>query len=343
MIRVRDFLTLAAGGMLLAAAIAPPPARAAEHLTLQLKWVWQGQFAGYIAAKERGLYKAQGLDVTIKPGGPDMAPPQVLAAGGADVTVDWLPSALSAREKGVPMVNIAQMFNHAGQEMVCWRSSGVRTPKDFKGKTIGVAFGGNEFPFLAWAAKLGYSTTGANPDIHVLKLGFNVDPLLHHQADCISTESYNEYFQVLDAGVSPKQLITFSYDDYHTATLEDGLYVLEPRLKNPAFVTEMAHFVAGTIEGWRWVMADPAAAAKVLVATDPAGVATYNVQLRQIKAIIKLIPGSKHGIGYLRPAAFDRTVQILLAGKSNPVITKKPSASAWTHEVWDKAQQFIKK
>jgi NitT/TauT family transport system substrate-binding protein len=338
---VRSVLALATGGFLLAAAFAPP-ARADEHVTLQLKWVWQGQFAGYIAAKEKGFYKAQGLDVTIRPGGPDMAPPQVLASGGADVTVDWLPSALSAREKGVPMVNIAQMFNRAGQEMVCWRSSGVRTPKDFKGKTIGVAFGGNEFPFLAWAAKLGYSTTGANPDIHVLKLGFNVDPLLHHQADCISTESYNEYFQILDAGVSPKQLITFPYDDYHTATLEDGLYVLQPRLKNPAFVTEMAHFVAGTIEGWRWVMAHPEATAKILVDTDPAGVATYKVQLRQIKAIINLIPGSKHGVGYLRPAAFNRTVQILLAGKSNPVITKKPRG-AWTREVWDRAQAFLKK
>ena len=66
----------------------------AQDLTLQLKWVTQAQFAGYYVAKDKGFYKEAGLDVTIKPGGPDIAPPQVIAGGGADVIVDWMPSAL---------------------------------------------------------------------------------------------------------------------------------------------------------------------------------------------------------------------------------------------------------
>ena len=75
-------------------------AQAADDLTLQLKWVTQAQFAGYYVAKDKGFYEEEGLDVTIKPGGPDIAPVQVLLGGGADVMVDWLPSALAAREKG---------------------------------------------------------------------------------------------------------------------------------------------------------------------------------------------------------------------------------------------------
>ncbi len=78
-------------------------AYAQEKVTLQLKWVTQAQFAGYYVAKDKGFYKEAGLDVTIKPGGPDIAPPQIIAGGGADVIVEWMPAALAAREKGVPL------------------------------------------------------------------------------------------------------------------------------------------------------------------------------------------------------------------------------------------------
>ena len=87
---------------------------AADDVTLQLKWVTQAQFAGYYVAKDKGYYADEGLDVTIKPGGPDIAPPQVLAGGGADLMLNWMPSALAAREKGVPIVNIAQPFKSSG-------------------------------------------------------------------------------------------------------------------------------------------------------------------------------------------------------------------------------------
>ncbi|MCG5475361.1 MAG: ABC transporter substrate-binding protein, partial [Sinorhizobium fredii] len=80
-------------------------ANAADKVTLQLKWVTQAQFAGYYVAKDKGFYEEEGLDVEIKPGGPDIAPAQVIAGGGADVIVDWMPSALATREKGVALVN----------------------------------------------------------------------------------------------------------------------------------------------------------------------------------------------------------------------------------------------
>src|SRR5438105_14375549 len=98
----------------IAACIGPAAARAADPLTLQLKWVAQAQFAGYYVAKAKGFYKDANLDVTIKPGGPDIAPETVIAGGGADVIIDWLAAALSAREKGVPLVNVAQPFKNSG-------------------------------------------------------------------------------------------------------------------------------------------------------------------------------------------------------------------------------------
>src|ERR671928_84676 len=181
-------------------------AQAADKLTLQLKWVTQAQFAGYYVAQAKGFYNDAGLDVTIKPGGPDIAPPQVIMGGGADVVVDWMPSALAAREKGVPLVNIAQPFKKSGMMLTCRAETGIKTPQDLKGRTLGVWFSGNEYPFLAWMARLGYRTDGSPQGVRVLRQGFNVDPLLQRQADCISTMAYNEYWQVVDGGFRPDQL-----------------------------------------------------------------------------------------------------------------------------------------
>ena len=112
-------------------------AEAADKVTLQLKWVTQAQFAGYYVAKDKGFYEAAGLDVTINPGGPDIAPPQVIAGGGADVIVDWMPSALASREKGVPLVNIAQPFKRSGMMLTCRKDTGIATPADFKRQDAG--------------------------------------------------------------------------------------------------------------------------------------------------------------------------------------------------------------
>ena len=123
----RLVVSMLAGAFSLAAV----QAWAADEVALQLKWVAQAQFAGYYVAKEKGFYEEEDLDVTIKPGGPDIAPEQVIAGGGADVIVDWMAAALAAREKGVKLVNIAQPFKRAGMELVCPIYTGIKTEAEF--------------------------------------------------------------------------------------------------------------------------------------------------------------------------------------------------------------------
>ena len=96
---------------------------------------------------------------------------------------------------------------------------------------------------------LNFPTDGSPGGVKVVKQGFNVDPLMQKQADCISTMTYNEYWQVIDAGYKPEQLVVFKYEDQGVATLEDGLYVMEDKLKDPAFVDKMARFVKASMEG----------------------------------------------------------------------------------------------
>ena len=317
----------------LAAGLIGSGAQAADDVTMQLKWVTQAQFAGYFVAKDKGFYDEEGLDVTIKPGGPDIAPEQVIAGGGADVITTWMPAALAARERGLPLVNIAQPFKSSGMMLTCRNDSGVTATEDFKGHTLGVWFFGNEYPFLSWMSTLGIPTDGGPEGVTVLKQGFNVDPLLQKQAACISTMTYNEYWQVIDAGLTPEDLTVFKYQDEGVATLEDGLYVLEDRLSDPAFVETMAKFVRASMKGWKWAEEHPDEAAMIVLENDETGAQTEAHQKRMMSEIAKLTAGSD---GTLDPADYERTVKTLLAAGSDPVITKEPEG-AWTHAVTDKA------
>lgn len=261
----------------------------------------------------------------------------MIAGNQADVIVNWMPDALAAREAGVPLVNIAQVFNQSGLMLTCKKSSGVSTPKDLKGKTLGVWYGGNEYPFLNWMSKLGYKP---GTDIKILKQGFNVDPLLQNQAACISTMIYNEYWQIVDAGVKESDLVTFFYEKEGVASLEDGLYVMESKLKDPAFVARMGKFVKATLKGWNDAVKDPEGAARAVVAADMSGSSSLKVQKRQMENVAKLITNAGTSkIGYLEPAAYERTVKVLLAGGSSPVIKKDPGKAGYSHVVWEAAQK----
>lgn len=328
-------MTLKLASLLLAGAVSltAMQAAAADKVTLQLKWVTQAQFAGYYVAKDKGFYEAEGLDVEIKPGGPDIAPPQVLAGGGADVIVDWMPSALATREKGVPLVNIAQPFKASGMMLTCLKETGITKPEDFKGKTLGVWFFGNEYPFLSWMAHLGIKTDGGADGVTVLKQGFNVDPLLQKQAACISTMTYNEYWQVIDAGIKAEDLVTFQYEKEGVATLEDGLYVLEDSLKDAAFKEKMVKFVRASMKGWKWAEENPDDAAEIVLENDASGAQTEVHQKRMMGEVAKLTAGSN---GALDEADYKRTVATLLGGGSDPVITKEP-VGAYTLDITNEA------
>ena len=317
------------------AAFAAGGAQAADDVTLQLKWVTQAQFAGYYVAKAKGFYDEEGLNVTIKPGGPDIAPSQVIAGGGADVVIDWMPSALAAREKGLALVNIAQPFAASGMMLTCLKETGITTPADFADKTLGVWFYGNEYPFLSWMSQLGLKTDGSAGGVTVLKQGFNVDPILQKQAACISTMSYNEYWQIIEAGVAAEDLVTFKYQDEGVATLEDGLYVMEDKLADPAFEDKMVRFVRASMKGWKYAEANSDEAAMIVLENDETGAQTEEHQKRMMGEIAKLTAGSN---GALDVAAAEKTVATLMAGGSDPVITKAPEG-AWTSVITDKALQ----
>lgn len=315
------------GTIVLVAALASGQAMALDPVTLQLKWVTQAQFGGFFVAKDKGFYEQEGLDVTINPGGPDIAPEQVIAGGGADIIVDWMGAALAAREKGVALVNIAQPFKKSGLLMICPKDGPVQSEADFPGHTLGVWFFGNEYPFYAWMNKIGVATDGGSDGVTVLKQSFDVQPLIQGQADCIHVMTYNELGQAIDAGFTPDKLVIFNYTEMGNDLLEDGLYVLEDDLANPAFKDKMVRFVRASMKGWEYALANPDEAAEIVV--DNGG-QNLDHQKYMMGEVAKLTAG---GNGVLDIGAYERTAKAVL---DQEIISQEPTG-AWTHEITEAA------
>lgn len=320
-------IALAAG---LAALTAAPVAMAQDEITLQLKWVTQAQFAGYIVAEAKGFYDDADLDVTILPGGPNTAPEQVIAGGGADIIVAWMGGALAAREAGVPLVNIAQPFKRSGLMMICPEETGITSVADFPGHTLGVWFFGNEYPFFAWMNKLGLATDGSDAGVTVLQQSFDIQPMIQGQADCISVMTYNEYGQALDAGYGPDNLTIFNYTEMDNDLLEDGLYVMEEDLADEARVDAYVRFVEASMKGWQYALDNPEEAAQLVVDGDETGAAEYEHQLYMVGEVSKLVDASDPALDL---TTYERTVQALL---DQAIIENQPEGG-YTTVITDKA------
>ncbi|MEO8758731.1 MAG: ABC transporter substrate-binding protein [Devosia sp.] len=309
-----------------ALALASTSAMAADALTLQTKWVTQAQFAGYYVAKDKGFYKDANIDITIKQGGPDVAPEQVIAGGGADVIVDWMGGALAAREQGVPLVNIAQPYKRAGLELICPKDGPIKTEADFPGHTLGVWFYGNEYPFFAWMNKLGIPTDGGPKGVNVLKQNFDVSALVQKQADCISVMTYNELGQAADAGFTADKIIQFNYSALGNDLLEDGLYTTQAELDDPAKKEVLVRFVQASMKGWQYAIEHPDEAAQIVIDNDESGAQTLAHQQYMMTEVGKLIDVKDWA---LSPAAYDRTEKALLDQK---IIKTKPTG-AFTNDI----------
>jgi NitT/TauT family transport system substrate-binding protein len=239
-------------GLMLAIPVGAPTVVAAQagqpkdKVRMQLSWVPQAQFAGFLVAKEKGYYDAENLDVDILPGGPDITPIQALATGGADFTVDGIASLYAARDKGIPAISVAQIDQKSGFALVAYKTSGITQPEQFKGRKVGVWYGGNEYEFLALMAKVGINP---DTDLTVVKQPFTMDPFLNHELDVASATLWNEYNVLLEQGLTPDDLNVIHYDDYGTAIPRGTLITTESMVKDHNDLVQ--RFVRATLKGWQ--------------------------------------------------------------------------------------------
>jgi len=314
---------------------APTPAA----VRLQLQWAPQAQFAGYFAAKEQGYYEAEGLDLTIVDGGPDVIPQAAgSAADGPEFTIAWLPKVLQARE-GTPasdLVNIAQVFQRSGTLSVSWKDSNITTPADFKGKKIGVWDFGNEFEVTAGALKAGLEQ---GRDYEKVIQPFDMTLLLSKQIDVAEAMIYNEYAQVLEATnpetgqlYQPTDLNVINWNDQGTSMLQDSLYARASWLAEAGNEDVAKRFLKASFQGWMYCRENPDDCIQYTVNAGSTLGAGH--QAWMMNEVNPLVWPSPNGIGILDPAAYQQTVQI---SKDAGVIKADPAPDAFRTDLAEAA------
>ncbi len=314
-------------------------------VTLQLQWLTQAQFGGYYLAEANGYWEDLGLDVEIIPGAVDIVPQDVLAAGDVDFAIAWVPKALASIEAGAGITDIAQIFERSGTLQVSWADSGLETPADLSGKTIGSWGYGNEWELFA-----GLTEADAT-DYTIVQQNFDMNALLSKEIDAAQAMTYNEYAQLLEATdpetgelYQPDDFTVIDWNEVGTAMLQDAIWANTERLdSDPEYQDIAVKLIQGAILGWIDQRDDPQAAADAVTAAGSTLGTSH--QLWMANEINKLIWPSTSGIGHINEDQWDATVAMALETKNQDgaqVITADPPASAFTNEYVDKALEALR-
>jgi NitT/TauT family transport system substrate-binding protein len=225
-------------------------------IILQVQWYPQAQFAGYLAAVEKGFYKEAGLDEVKIEWFITGAPPlQRLSEGQIDFCTAWLSQGIAAYAEGEDIVNIAQLMQKSSLMLVARKESGIRRPEDMTGKRVGV-WADFWVQFDAFFRKF-----DVRPDL--IKQSYSIAPFLRGAVDVVSAMYYNEYHRLLEAGLREDELIAFRFSDYGMNFPEDGIYCrAETRRDQPELCTA---FVSASIRGWAWALSNEKEALDVVM------------------------------------------------------------------------------
>ncbi len=326
-------VAIAAAGTLGASAGAGTRSAGAQQLTkvtLQLKWVTQAQFAGYYAALEKGYYKAAGLDVKIKVGGPNITPEQVVVGGQADIGLDWLPNLFATREKGGKIVSVAQVFARSGMTELTWKSTGINSIAKMKSKIVGVWCCGNQPELYAALAKNGIDPNNTQ-DVTIFTQPFDMVAFLSHKIDAAAAMTYNELAQVLETK-NPKTGKLYQLSDLNvfkmaspqvgTGMLEDNLFVRDNWLSNTANQATLVKFLKASFQGWIYCRDYQADCVNIVLKNGPT--LGHGHQAWQMNQINALIWPNTSGIGLVPASAVNQTAKI---AKTYGVIKSLPTGA----------------
>ena len=300
---------------------------------LQLQWVTQAQFAGYYAALDQNYYKDAGLDLEILIGGPQVNNIQVVASGGADLGIAWLPNMLRSREgtadtTGTDLVSISQIFARSGTRMVAFKDTGITTPEEMLGQRIGSWLGGNEPELFAAITKAGGDPTTEN----IIQQNFDMSGLLQGDLDVAQAMIYNEYAQVLEAKnpdtgelytADDLDIIDFNDASVGTAMLQDQVFASAAWLAKSGNEAIATKFLTASYKGWIYCRDNAQKCVDLVLAKGSQLGASH--QAWQMNEINALIWPSTNGIGQFDQAAYDQTVEIAV---TYGVLTADPSADA---------------
>ena len=239
--------------------------RAAEPVkaSLRLKWLPQAQFAGFYLAQQRGYYLAEGIDLTINPGGPNLLTENLVASGADTFGLSGgTDSVFAARTKNLPIVCIGIAHQKTPFVFVSHLDGPIRTLEDFRGKTVTAWFTGANYVLLGMLAQAGIKQT----DFNLQPQQVSVTPFVDGQVDVVTATLYNEYYTLMTR-VGADKLRRFVPEDYGITFPRDTLITSETVAKEKPQMVQ--GFLRASIKGWREALRDPKAAVDTVMAIAP--------------------------------------------------------------------------
>lgn len=309
-------------------------ASAQEKASVRLKWVAQAQFAGLYVAQAKGYYKAEGIDMTINPGGPNLNAESLVASGADTFAVGGgTESSLAARDKNLPISTIAMLHQRTPYVYVVLTDSPIKTIQDFKGKKITTFFTGAQHTLYAIMRKNGMQPTDAS----VTAQGVSMTPFIEKQVDVATVTLYNELNVLKSRNVAVR---IFAPDDFGVSMPRDTL------ITNDRVVAERPKVVQGflnaTLRGWKYAIQHQAEAVDIVMAAAPGlDKAHQTAMLAEAARLMVADAGGSQGLGALDMARLKGAHDLLLDAKviSAPVDMSK----AFTTRFWDAVPAADKK
>ena len=281
-----------------------------DPVRLQLQWVAQSQFAGYYVARDLGFYEDQCLEVEILEGAVEIVPQTVLASGGAEFGIAWVPKALVSRNEGADIINVAQVFERSPTLMVSFVDAGITSVADFAGKQVGNWGFGNEYELTA-----AIEQEGIADQVELVAQNFDMLALLNGDIDVAEAMVYNEYAQVLEAEnpetgelYQPEDLNVIDFNDVGTAMLQDGLWVNADWIADEANVDITERFLYASFQGWGHCLENFDECVEVVL--NNGSTLGESHQQWQLNEILGLIYPSSGGIGVMHEDLWAQTVEI---------------------------------
>jgi NitT/TauT family transport system substrate-binding protein len=290
-------------------------AGADDKVSIRLKWLHQAQFAGYYVAKEKGFYKDEHLDVTINPGGPQIVGENLVASGADDFAHGGgIETAMTGREKGLPIVVLAPLFQKTPFLLVVKKSSGIQRLEDLRGKKVSMWFTGMQYIVRGMLKSRGIDPAS----ITEVPQPVTMAPFIRGEVDVASVTPYNELQTLYEEG--HKDLVLFDPADYGVIVPRDPIVTSDKMIRERPDVVQ--RFLRASLRGWKYALENQNEAVDIVMKQNANLKREHQVaMLREVATLMTWGPAKERGIGYTDPKTADFTAKFLLENKQ---LTKVP-------------------